>query len=186
MSTDPCTRRRHAGRATRRIAVGALAVAAVACQSNEPTGNGELPGPPALATPLVVERLPAATLVNEGYSGFGRAEVRLVRDQRALEAAWTQLFSARTDRPALPVIDFRREMVVVAAMGQRNSGGYGIAIDSAFANSGDGTTFAIRTRSPGASCFVTQALTAPADVARLPRRDGPVRVRQADVVTSCR
>ena len=89
-----------------------------------------------------------------------------------------------TPEPALPDVDFAREMVVVAALGERRSGGYAIVLDSA---TGRGGTLVVhlRTRSPDARCAVTGALTQPVDAARLPRHDGPVEFRERAEVVRC-
>lgn len=75
------------------------------------------PAPAADAPPPDTASLPFETLVQRsipGQSGPARREV--VRDQAAWQAAWTALREG-SDLPAEPpVVDFARQMVIVAAM----------------------------------------------------------------------
>jgi hypothetical protein len=64
-------------------------------------------------------------------------------------------------------------MIVVAALGQRPTGGYSILVDSAQLTV-ESLTVTVRRVSPGNGCFLTQALTQPVDVSRLPRTDNAV------------
>jgi hypothetical protein len=75
-------------------------------------------------------------------------------------------------------------MVVVAALGQRNSGGYTIRVDSALTTI-DGLTVWITTTDPGSHCLTTAALTQPVDIASLPRIDGAVRFVDVHSVVDC-
>ena len=76
-------------------------------------------------------------------------------------------------------------MVVLVAMGQRPTGGYSITVEGVYDASG--RMFArVREKSPGATCIVSEAFTAPVDAVRVPRRDGAVIfVERAETVV-CR
>jgi hypothetical protein len=86
--------------------------------------------------------------------------------------------------PELPQVDFSREVVVVAALGQRPTGGFNILIESAAATR-DGVTVSIRATAPGPGCGVTLALTQPVDIARMPRR-GAVQFHERADELACR
>ena len=169
-----------------RSLVSAVAVAAIAAGCRQPapvapeaTARGEF------AQPVAVTRLRGEPYPLTHYSGLTTAQRLVVRDEAAWRDAWAAIWRDATPAPPLPSIDFAREMVVVAALGERNSGGYGILIDSAAA-SGGGLRVFVRTTSPGPRCFVTGALTQPVDAARLPRVDGPVEFVERAEVTDCR
>jgi hypothetical protein len=76
-------------------------------------------------------------------------------------------------------------MIVVAALGERPTGGFDIVVESATA-SGDALTVRIRTIAPGPSCITTDVLTQPVDVARLPRTADVVRFVDDASVVDCR
>jgi hypothetical protein len=59
-------------------------------------------------------------------------------------------------------------MVVVVALGERPSGGYGIYIDLTY-ETDDHLTINVISQTPGRNCAATAVLTHPVDIARLPR-----------------
>jgi hypothetical protein len=83
----------------------------------------------------------------------------------------------------LPEIDFSKEMIIVAAMGQRPSSGYSIIIDGACEADGQVEVFVSSVED--VSCgVVAMVLTYPADAVRLPRSDLPVVFRETQL--SCK
>ena len=86
--------------------------------------------------------------------------------------------------PSLPVIDFDREMIVVASLGTRPSGGYDVVIDGAEQDS-TGIQISIRVATPAAGCPVSAVTTQPIDLARIAASDQPVRFREQNVVVAC-
>src|SRR4030095_7079712 len=65
-------------------------------------------------------------------SGGISERVRLViRDRDEFDKLWKQIYSLGSDKPPLPEVDFSREMIVVAAMGQQPSSSYEIIVDGA-------------------------------------------------------
>jgi hypothetical protein len=101
---------------TRRLVLLALAVGVVAlpgCRRGGAMAATPPPGPPAW-TPL-----PAAALVYYDNSGGIQDSVRLVvRDEATLREVWGRATSVQSPPPALPTVDFGREMVVVAGAGR--------------------------------------------------------------------
>jgi hypothetical protein len=82
--------------------------------------------------------------------------------------------------PPLPEVDFSKEMVVVAAMGQRPSSGYWIIIDGACEVDGQVEVFirSVEDVSCGAHLGV---VTYPADAVRIPRTGLPVVFRETQI-----
>jgi hypothetical protein len=119
------------------------------------------------------------------HSGLTDSARVVVRDARAWEAVWRDVWRNHTPVPALPAIDFEREMVVVAALGSRRSGGYGILVEGA-TRTADGVEVSVLKQSPGPRCGNTAAITTPADIARLRRVEGAVRFRERSEVRECR
>jgi hypothetical protein len=154
--------------------VGALFLAAC---SGDPTTAPSL-GAPGEGIP--VTRLSPDSYSFSYYSGFGRPELQVIRSGAELAGLWAEL--GGIGEP--PVIDFGSHMVVVVASGEFNTGGYSAIIDSASVAGGDVRLYYTAT-SPGDNCYTTQALTAPVDVAVVPRSDvDPDPVRH-NTVHSC-
>ncbi len=116
----------------------------------------------------------------------GLAERRrvVVRDSAAWAALWPRLVGTYRPAAPLPAVDFAREMLVVASMGTRPTGGHTVTIDGALARN-DTLHVTVTERSPGGRCGTTAALTAPAAIARLARRDGAVRFADSATTTEC-
>jgi PrcB C-terminal len=140
--------------------------------------------PPGAGEPMRVVRL------RSGSAPYTDTQIRaperiVVRNQAEWRSAWVSISGGYAP---LPAIDFTREMIVVAALGQRPSSGYGIFVDAA-SESTSGVTVGIRSVSPAADCgpdYSGGVFTAPVDIARLPRRDGPVVFEERAEIRSCR
>jgi hypothetical protein len=68
------------------------------------------------------------------------------------------------DRPA---VDFNRDVVIVAAAGQRPTGGHEIAVTRVTQTQG-GLTVEVVERAPGPNCMTTASLTQPVDIVIVP------------------
>jgi hypothetical protein len=130
--------------------------------------------PDPAATPVPVVRLRAEPYSFTHYSGLIEPQRLVVRDPLAWAETWAVIWARHSPLPQLPQVDFAHEMLVVVALGERLTGGYGILVDSAVATT-DHVDIWIRAISPGSGCAVTLALSQPVDIARLPRGEGVVR-----------
>ena len=117
-------------------------------------------------------------------SGLSERERIVVRDPDTWTALWPRIVGSHRPMPGPPAVNFSREMLVVASMGTRATGGYTIMIDSVSAGSGRLLVF-LREQSPGPRCGVTAALTAPVALGRLDRSDLPVSFVTESVVRDC-
>ena len=135
-------------------------------------------------TPIEITRLRSEPYSFTFYSGFDQPARLVIRDQPSWEAAWERLYLRSRPVPPLPEIDFSREVVVLVALGNRATGGYGILIDGA-ATTASEATILVRSISPGAKCGVTAALTQPVDIARMTRRQIDVRFSERSEVQQC-
>jgi hypothetical protein len=104
-------------------------------------------------------------------SGIDESRRAVIRSGAAWSALWAQLEAGREPTTAPPSVDFSRDLVIVAAMGQRNSGGHAIQIREVADDAGRLIVKVVET-SPGPGCLVTMALTEPVDVVRLPGMAG--------------
>ncbi|HYU79581.1 MAG TPA: protease complex subunit PrcB family protein [Vicinamibacterales bacterium] len=149
--------------------------AAVSCGAAPLSPGGE---------PLTLTRLRAEPYSYTFYSGLDAQRRTIVRNAAQWQEIWTEIWKRTSPTPALPSIDFEREMVIVAAMGSMPTGGYSIVIESA-AESGRNVNVVIRSASPGRNCGVTQAITQPVDIARVTRRDATVTFTERAETFSC-
>lgn len=146
---------------------------------------GAAPSAPDDQEPLPVVRLRREPVSFAYASGFDEPRQFVVRDAAAWQQTWAELWRNNVPAPPLPAVDFASEMIVVAALGTRPTGGYSIFVDSA-SEGPEGVAVRVRAVSPGSGCAVTLAVTQPVDVARVPRRDGAVVFSQRNEVQDCR
>lgn len=94
------------------------------------------------------------------YTNMAASRRLVVTNRTDWVAVWAQIQGSHSPAAPLPAVDFGEEMVVVAAMGTRPTGGYRITIEHVAADSG--TVYVdVLESSPGGSCVVTDALTQP-------------------------
>lgn len=123
-----------------------------------------------------------------GYYRFSSALDRplytAVRDYRSWHAMWDRIVARHGPKPLSPAVDFSKDMILIAATGAKPSGGYGIQIVSVRDTGKELVATAVRT-SPGPRCGATAAVTAPADIVRVPISRKPVRWTFRDRSTDC-
>lgn len=149
-----------AGAGISRIAAVAAAASFIAC-----AGDPAAPGPPQDAVLLASQEVVS---IQESWSGYGSIVRTVITTPQAWAEAWATLYSAVTPQPSRPDIDFAANVVVLAAMGTRPSGGHSVTIEEVRAHMG-ALYVAVRERSPGPACGTTGALTAPVHAVQVPR-----------------
>ena len=87
----------------------------------------------------------------------------LIRNRAAWEDAWQQLYRDHRPQPPLPDVDFERQMILLASLGRRPSGGYSIAVQDISVTD---NTLAVDVliKQPGQGCIVTTGITVPVDI----------------------
>lgn len=131
---------------------------------------------------MTLKRLPQESAFRF-HSGLESPVREVVRDADSWRRIWVRLSGSGASSPA-PDVDFAREMALVAAMGQRSTGGYAIRIESV-ERAGSGLAVRVVETSPGPTCGTGQALSRPADVVIVPRSALPVQWTVRQVVTDC-
>ena len=117
-------------------------------------------------------------------SGILKPLRMVIRNRDAWLKIWEQLSSQQQPSPPLPEIDFSREMLIVVAMGQRNTGGFSIIVDGVYERDKK-LEVVVKSTSPGQNCGTFQALTQPVDIIRLQKSDHSVVFRETDVTNDC-
>ena len=114
--------------------------------------------------------LPLRSLVKGGFSGIREAKQEVIKDSAAWERLWAQ-HNANTPRSApLPDVNFSKEMVIVATMGTKRTGGYSVEILRA-ERKGKKLRIEVQQTSPPPGSITIQALTAPFHFVAVPRQD---------------
>ncbi len=162
--------------------VALLSSAAVVAAA--PAGCQRTPAPttprnaPSVSTPAPVTRLYGAQV-----SAYATAEEAVIRDQSAWQGAWRQLHNGLAAAP-VPAVDFAREVVVLVAAGERNTGGTTLRVDDVVQVGADAVVRYTVTE-PGPGCMTAQVITSPVEVVRVPQAGGAVRFERRTTVTPC-
>jgi hypothetical protein len=144
-----------------------------------PSCNSELTFP-AGGEPVALRGWSGDTPFASGGSAYSTPERIVVRTVAEWTAAWPKL----SPQGPPPEIDFASNIVIIAAMGTRRSGGYTVKFERA-SMSGETLWIEVVERSPGSSCVVTLALTAPVTVAVIPRVPAAVEFFERAEVVNC-
>ncbi|HET7499569.1 MAG TPA: protease complex subunit PrcB family protein [Kofleriaceae bacterium] len=117
-------------------------------------------------------------------NGMGQRARLVIRNEAVWDDVWKKIASTSFPPPAVPAIDFDRNVVIVAAMGHRSSGGYVITVDDVRI-AGEDADVTVTEQSP-ASCLVTAAFTEPLAVVLAPRFSGKATFIEHSVEYTCR
>ena len=115
------------------------------------------------------QSLPVRTLAKGAFSGIRNAREEIVTSAEEWEKLWKQHATSGGAAEKVPAVDFTREMVIIATMGAKPTGGYAIEIVSADVH-GRNLRISVRRTSPPPGAITIQAFTAPFHFAAVPRR----------------
>lgn len=124
------------------------------------------------------------TIEEGSYGGEKTKKQITIKTQSAWQNEWTAMKRGESPTPTLPLVDFDRYMLVAVFMGERNTGGHGIAMTK-ITETNTGLVVAVNEVSPGNGCMVTQALTQPYHVVQIPKSNKPVTFTTSRSVTQC-
>jgi hypothetical protein len=170
-----------------------------AAPSSEPTAAAPAPAAEPAAAPAPQEQpsqpssnvsayipydagaLPIRRIGQWSTSGIVTPERLVIRDDSSYARFWTGLGAG-----SRPSVDFSRDVVIVAAAGQQQTGGHGIEV-SRVVRAGQGLAVEVLETAPGPGCAVTQALTQPVDVVVVPVGDAKTwSFSERTVAQACR
>lgn len=151
--------------------VAALLAALVGC--NAPTVGTRVTEIPSGAVDVSWNDAGAVRVSHAYYSGIRQSVQTVISNDGDWRSIWATYTANQGTPPAAPAIDFSRHEVIVAALGERTSGGYDITV-SRIATAGDYLYVELTSTRPGSRCGVTAALTQPVDMVRIPRQHPPV------------
>jgi hypothetical protein len=128
---------------------------------------------PAMATP---EEKPWREIATGTQTAIEKPERLVIRTPEAWREWWKEHTKNEFDPAnpnAAPKVDFDKEMILVATMGMRSSGGFSIRF-SEMKTEGGTLMVVVTSTSPGPDDTVTMALTYPFAIIAVPKHDGEV------------
>jgi hypothetical protein len=101
-------------------------------------------------------------------AGVDMAAFQLLRTNEELAAAWGRAYGASLQPPPVPAADLERETLLAVFLGSKPTGGYGAEVRGVTLEGGDLFVDLVES-APGPGAMVTQALTSPWLIVRVPR-----------------
>jgi hypothetical protein len=101
----------------------------------------------------------------------------VVRDEAAWARLWGEIHAVVDPQPPRPSIDFARHMLVAVAAGTRPTGGFSIEVRRV-ATRADTLEVTVLETCPAPGAVVTQGLSQPVEVVRVPRLPPPATFRE--------
>jgi hypothetical protein len=108
------------------------------------------------------------------HCGYTEPERLVVKTKNQWGEVWGKMHRLRLSTPELPVIDFKKEMVIAVFMGERKTGGYEIEITRVTQR--ENKIFVeVEEKEPPSESLQTMALTQPYHIILIKRSSLPVR-----------
>ena len=155
---------------------------ATACATRPPVMSSRAIPDGAISVPM--RRDESTVSLFQGNSGMTDSARLVIRNDAEWRRTWAQLVGHITPSPAMPPIDFTKDMVIVAAMGPRPTAGHMIRIARVGRSSGV-TYVDVVSESPTPQCKRAQMITSPADVVVVPAINEPVAFVETSGVKGC-
>ena len=133
----------------------------------------------AVAQNQVRIRLGMSDILAASNSGAADETRLVVRDSVSWALLWPRLVEHSDPMPPLPPVEFPRRLLLVAALGERRSGGFSISIDSVIETPAWILAY-VRSTSPGRGCIVTLGFTQPIRIVNVPATTKPITFVELD------
>lgn len=138
------------------------------------------------ASPLTADQLEAVpfSVIGEGVRAADVSERKnyAVYVEEEFARLWTMAYGE--DAPLMPEVDFASEYVIGVFAGQKPSGGHAIRVER-IEDGNTVRTVSVTLEEPDSGCVVTQALTSPFQLVRVPLTDRDHARSETVVTVSC-
>ena len=114
------------------------------------------------------ERIPFEVIHEGSYSAISDKRELIIYNEKEYQALMNDVYKNLDQMPKIPVVDFKKNSLVAVFIGSRSSGGYLVKIDSIIEAS-IYLVVSITETTPGKNCIVTDALTAPYVIVKIPK-----------------
>lgn len=119
---------------------------------------------------------------NSGFTQFGKY---FIAKQSAMPIIWDSIYVNYMKQDPLPEIDFEKNEVYLVAMGEQNSGGYKINVESVTETKKEVVVTIVSTK-PGKDCMTTSVITYPYQLFLIPKPNKSVRFNWIEKIINCK
>jgi len=128
--------------------------------------------------------IPFEVIHGGSYSAIGDKRQVVIKNNDDYQKLMSEVYANLDQMPRIPEVDFSRNYVVAVFMGTKNTGGYAINFDKIIKRTND-LTVSVYETSPGAKCVVTDAITQPYEIVKIPKIDKTVKFKTKLRVKEC-
>jgi len=114
----------------------------------------------------VTTQLPIKTIKQGTYSGIGVKKLSEIQSSFDFSLLWNAHHARITPQPALPLVNFSKEMVIAVYAGTKSNAGYSITVEQV-EDDGNLVTISYRERSP--SGMTAAVMTQPFHLVTIPK-----------------
>jgi hypothetical protein len=117
------------------------------------------------------------TIARGTDSGYQSASQMVINNSERWNDLWQQHTYNTEPPPPVPQVDFTPYSVVAVFAGEQPTGGYSVeilSVETSGSQTQEQLAIRVQHRQPGAGDFVTEALTYPYHIIRIPKIDGRV------------
>ncbi|NOS86813.1 MAG: protease complex subunit PrcB family protein [Ignavibacteria bacterium] len=130
------------------------------------------------------KKLPMEIILDGTYSAIEEKREILLNNNDDYQKLMTQVYSNLDQMPRIPVVDFNKNSVVAVFIGNRSNGGYMVVIDS-ISEGSKNLTVNITETTPGKNCMVTDAITRPFSLVKIPKTELKPVFKTKQIVKDC-
>ena len=124
-------------------------------------------------------------VIKEGpISGFTDEKMMVINNNDDYQKIMTIVYYNLDQMPIIPEVDFTKSILILTAMGTKNTGGYTIGIDN-ISKSGSKVTVNLTETSPGKNCVNTESITSPYQIVKIKKTDKEIKFNISRKVKDC-
>jgi hypothetical protein len=108
------------------------------------------------------------------YASVSEKKQVMVTNNDDYQKLMSEVYANLDQMPRIPEVDFTKNDVVAVFMGAKNTGGYSINVDKVIKRT-DAVTVSVYETSPGSKCILTQSVTQPYEIVKVPKLNQKVK-----------
>lgn len=118
------------------------------------------------------------------YSGVEDKRELLINTNDEYQKLMSEVYKNLDQMPRIPVVDFTKNSLIAVFIGNRSNGGFMVLIDSITEGS-KSISVNVTETTPGKNCVVTEALTRPYSIVKIPKTDKKPVFKTKQIVKDC-
>ncbi len=129
------------------------------------------------------KQLPYHEIYKNQFSGIKQAQEKVIRTQNAFDKLWQKVHHRNTNG-SKPKVDFQQQMVLALFQGEKNRGGYRLAVTDV-CKKNKNLAVTLEHRQPGQGCVGISAINQPSKFVTVPKVKGSVKFDIKTVTRKC-